>query len=148
MKRINFWALVIFCSFASMGSRLCAQTGCWSGTGSVIGYQCCSGLKYWAFPNGGDYFVFTQWGYCGCNGPTSVEYSTVQGYCQYSSIRAPGDLEKFWMADPSGRLLIASCTGELIPLPQVKEEPLARLTKRPPIGELSNPYPKKPGEGL
>ena len=125
MKRILV-LVVLACACGSF--RTFAQaTGC----SNLIGcyYNSCCGQQVMVCPAnpGGSYYIETGWGYC-CGTPTMM--TEVLDYCDEGMLINPALLEKFWKADPSGRMLVASCDGSLIPLPAAKQEQWTLRGKR------------------
>lgn len=77
---------------------------------------CCGSPTYYYFQSGGQQYAATQqYQYC-CGSYMNV--TTLTGYCLNTDLQIPGLLERFQGAEHNGRMLVASCTGKLIPLPQ------------------------------
>ncbi len=96
------------------GGASAQQVDCYAAAPS---YGICCGVPFqYQFPSdSGTNIGIVNWSYC-CGHPKPI-VDLNGDFCYVMDLRVPGVLDQLRRLDPNGRMMIASCSGELTSLP-------------------------------
>lgn len=113
---IRAWLIACLVTLGFFSIQVSGQS---YGCTNLAGYQvmCCGTPLFYYYNDDGKYSTKTTYTYCcGRPAPTS-EVDLYSNFCTVVRL-SPDVLDELFRISPSGNLLIASCSGALIPIPR------------------------------